>query len=258
MKRLAANALISIACTAIVIAMTPVAEAQRGEGRGRRDGRGFGRGGGLEVSLVGLANADEVQTALNLSDEQEGKIDEINDSLRRDRRDLFQQGDGEIREQMEKLNQEATAKLLEVLDEAQSKRLLGILAQVDVGAALNNAQIAKELSITDDQKKQLAEVRESNRDAMRDAWQKMQDQNLSREERRTKANELRTAAEEKLLAELTSDQQAQFAALKGEPVQIDRSRLFGRGEGRGRREGRGDRAREGAERTVESDSDRGA
>jgi Spy/CpxP family protein refolding chaperone len=237
---------VAIASMAMVAAMAQVADAQR-EGRGR-GGRGFGRGGGFgPMSTVQLATLDEVQAALNLSEEQKDKVKDIDDKLRQDRRDLFQEGGGNFREmraEMEKLSQEASTQLAEVLDETQNKRLLGILAQVDVGAALDNAAIATELSITDEQKTRLREARDSNWQAMRDARDEIRDQDLSREEMRAKFNELRTEAEKKLLAVLTSEQQAQLEALKGEPVEIDLSQLRrGRG-GEGRRGRDRDRDRE--------------
>ena len=186
MNRFTGRAWVAVASMAIVVAMAHVADAQREGGRGGRGaGRGgFGRGGGFGLTTVQLATAEEVQAALSLTDEQKDKVGQINDDLRQARRDLFQQGGdpGETQEEMQKLNQEATAKLTDTLDETQNKRLLGILAQVDVGSALNNPTIAKELNVTDEQKQQLADVRESNGRAMMDAFQEMQDQDLSREE----------------------------------------------------------------------------
>jgi Spy/CpxP family protein refolding chaperone len=211
-----------------------------------------------------LANINEVQDALKLSDEQKEKLDELNDDLRAARRELRdQQAD---RAEYRKLDEETSAKLAEALDETQNKRLLGILAQVSVDAALNNATIAKDLNITDDQKKALADARESNREAMRSAFE-AQGQDVSREQRMAKFNELRAAADKKLLAALTSEQQAQFDELKGDPVKIEMRQFGGgrggRGEGRGDRAGRGerrrDRDRDGDEGDAESNSaDRGA
>ena len=236
------------------MATAAVADAQREGGRGGRGRGGFGRGGGFGLTTVQLATVEEVQAALNLSDEQKDKVDQINDDLRQARRDLRDQG-GDFREmmgEMQKLNDEATAKLTEALDETQNKRLNGILAQLDVSAALNNASIAKELAITDEQKEQLAEVRDGNREAMGEAMRDLRDQNLSREEFGAKMNELRDEAGKKLLAALTAEQQAQFEALKGEPVKIDMSQFGfggrgGRGGDRGRDRDRGDRGGEAAE-----------
>jgi hypothetical protein len=234
------------------MATAQVAEAQR-EGRGR-GGRGFGgRGGFGSISAVQLvAEAEEVQSALKLTDDQMTKVEEINDQLREDRRDLFGQGGGggdfrAMREEMEKLNQEASAKLAEVLDEGQQKRLMGIQIQVNGADSLFEAAIAKELSVTDEQKEKLEEIRDENRQAMMDAREEFQD--LSREEMREKAQEMRAEADKKLLAALDSDQQSKYEALKGDPVEIDRSQFRGGFGGRG---GGG-----GGRRNRDNDNDQG-
>src|SRR5262245_12953919 len=267
MNRFTGRAWVAVAGVAIVLTMVHVADAQRGEGGrgGRGGGRGFGGRGGFGLSLVDLARADEVQAALKLSDEQKDKVTEIGDQFRDERRELFRQGGDprEMQEEMQKLNAEATEKLTKALDDTQNKRLLGILAQVDAGVALGNPTIAKELGITEDQKKALDEVRDSNREAMGTAMREMREQDLSRAEMTKQTDELRADAGKKLLAALTSDQQSQFEALKGEPVKIDMSqfRMGGRGGrgggggggGGGRGDGGGNRGGDGGGGAAESD-----
>ena len=213
----------TIAVVAIVVAMAEVAEAQREGGR-----RGAGRG--FPVSSVRLATADEVQAELKLSDEQKDRVAEINDKLRDDVRDAFQGGGGF--EQMQKLNQEASAKLAEVLDEGQQKRLLGISIQVNGPGSLVEPAVLKELNVSEEQKTKLADVREAGMRSFLDAFQEMREKDLSRDEMRPKFDELRRDTDEKLMAVLTSEQQAQLESLKGEPVEIDMSQFRGPG-GRG-------------------------
>ena len=67
-----------------------------------------------------------------------------------------------MREEMEKLNNEASAKLAEVLDDNQQKRLMGIQIQVNGANSLFDAAIAKELGVTEDQKTKLEETRQEN------------------------------------------------------------------------------------------------
>ncbi|MEX0610867.1 MAG: Spy/CpxP family protein refolding chaperone [Pirellulales bacterium] len=241
---------------AMVLALGQEAGAQRGEGRSGRGGRGFG------VSPVRLvAESEEVQAALNITPEQKEKAIEISDQLREDTRGVFQQQRGNFREmrtEMEKLARDASAKLAEVLDAQQQKRLMGISVQVNGAAALGDPGMAKELSITEEQKAKLAEVREEVMRSMRDAFQEMRDQDLSREEMRAKLNELRADTDKKLLAVLTTEQQQRFEALKGEPVEIDLSQFRGGFEGRGRRgeEERGERGRDRDEQQGKSESSR--
>jgi Spy/CpxP family protein refolding chaperone len=214
------------------VTMSQVAEAQRGEGRRGRGGRAFG------ASAARLATAEEVQTALNLSDEQKCKVEEINDELRDKARDVFQSGGGFG--ELQKLNQEASGKLAEVLDDEQDKRLMGILIQVNGPNAVYEPSVAKALNVTGEQQTELATIREENMQAMGEAFREMRD--LSREERRAKFDELRAESDKRVSGVLTPEQQTQLESLKGEPVEIDMSQFRGFG-GRGDRDGRGDRER---------------
>ena len=246
MRRFSSRIAALIAGLAIVLAVSPMALAQPPEGGRGRGGRGpgGGMGGPGVMSSVDLVGIEPVQAVLKLSDEQKTKITEITEKLREDRRELRQASEFN-REEMDKLNSAAAAKVAEVLDADQQKRLVGILAQISLGAALNEPSVVKELNITDDQKKKLAEVADENRQSMRGL------RDLSPDERREKMDSLRTEAENRIKAVLTSDQQAQLEQLKGEKFEVDMSRLFGRGGPGGRGEGgpgRGGRRGERGER----------
>jgi Spy/CpxP family protein refolding chaperone len=249
MKRISSKLLYAFAGMAIVLTAVEVAQAQR-EGGGRRGGRGMFGGGRFGVSSIRLAaEVEDVQAALKLTDEQKEKIGEINDELRDDLRETFRGGGQDFRaarEEMEKLNQEASTKLAEVLDENQNKRLMGITIQVNGASALTEPAIAKELNITDEQKEELNDARRSNFEAMRDARDEVED--LTGQERRTRMRELRDEADKKLLAVMTSEQQSKFEELKGEPVEVDLSELRNFGGGRGGRDGGGRRGGRGRDR----------
>jgi Spy/CpxP family protein refolding chaperone len=249
MSRFSSRFVAVIAGLAIVLVVSQMAVAQPPEGGRGEGGRGGGgpsggMGGPGMMSSVDLAGIEPVQAVLKLSDEQKTKVKEITDKLREDRREL-RQGSEFNREELDKLNHDAAAKLAEVFDESQQQRLVGILAQISLGAALNEPSVVKELNITDEQKKKLAEVADENRQSMRGL------RDLSPEERREKMGSLRTEAEKRILAVLTSDQQTQLEQLKGEKFELDMSRLFGRGGPGGRGEGgpgRGGRRGERGER----------
>jgi Spy/CpxP family protein refolding chaperone len=246
--------LAAFAATA-VLALSQIAEAQQGEGRsgprgpgGQRvmrgnSGAGFGAG-----SAVRLAAIPEVQKALKLSKDQKKEIEEINDELRDGFRKLLQEGGA--REGMQKVNEDAAAKLAEVLDDDQEKRLRGITIQLTgASAVMVDAELAKQLKITDEQKTRLEEIQQSNMRAMSEAFRAG---GVPDEGRRGKFEELRAEGQKKLLDVLTSEQQDQLNSLKGEEVKIDIMRLRGGGSGdrtrgggfggRGNRE-RGDRDR---------------
>lgn len=258
MSRFSSRVLPTIAAFAIVLVLVPMVTAQppggRGGGRGR-GGFGFGGGGFGFSGLQLAAQVKEVQEALKLSEEQVGKVTEINDKLRDDRRELFQQGGGDfqaMRADMEKLQDEANAKLAEVLDEGQQKRLMGIQIQVAGAASLFDKTIAEELGVTEDQRSQLREAQQEIGEAMQDAMAELRDKDLSREEMMAEMGKLRDRTrdenDKKLLAVLTEDQQDQYESLKGEKVEIDMSQFRGRGfggpggpGGRGGQDGRGRR-----------------
>ncbi len=242
----------AVVAVTVLLAISQIASAQPGEGRGRGgpDGGRF-RGGFGGASSARLASLEAVQDALKLSDAQTTKVEEINDQLRADFRKLLQEGGK--REEMQKLNQDASAKLAEVLDDQQEKRLRGIAIQVmGANAVVADPALAKELNVTDEQKSKLTEVQRSNMRAMGDAFREMRDSDSSGEDRRAKFEELRAEADKKMLAVLTSEQQEQLNALKGEKVEIDLSQLFSR-RGRGGFDGRGGRGeRDRGDRNRES------
>jgi hypothetical protein len=219
---------------ALVLAITPLAEAQRGRGRGF-----FGRG--LTISKVNLASAEQIQAALKMSAEQKTKVTEIADAYRTESRELRQDAGGDfasIREDMQELTNETTEKLMAALDEAQQKRLGELYIQAN-GASLltTDEKLQESLKVTADQKAKLAEVSEANGEAMREAFQDFQD--LSQEERTETLAKLRTEANEKLLAVLTEEQRGAFGKMQGEKMELDMTQLRGRGFGRGGRGGRG-------------------
>lgn len=254
MSRFSSKVCMLIAGVAFALIVSQLAIAQPPEGgRGRgRGGRGpGGMGGGFFNSTVDLAGIEQVQTELKLTDEQKSKIDEITSNLRDERRELRQRDNEFNREEMDKLNGAASTKVAEVLEEAQQKRLVGILAQVNVGAALRDANVTKELNVTDDQKKKLDDAAGEIRIAMRDSFEGFRD--LSPEERREKMTSMRADADKKFLAILTSDQQSQLEQMKGDKFELDMSQFRGRGGPGGRGEdgpARGGRRGERGERGL--------
>jgi Spy/CpxP family protein refolding chaperone len=245
------SVLLSLAAVCVAMILSQAATAQEG----RRGGRGFGMGFG--VPLVRLAANEEVQQVLKLNDEQKGNVDDLNDELRDEFRDLLQ--GGAEREEMQALVKSGSEKLNEILDDAQEKRLTEITIQAfGVNAVLFHPTLGEQLKVTDEQREELNDVQRENAGAMRDAFQDMQD--LSQEERRAKFDELRADADKKLTAVLTDEQRSQLESLKGEKVDIDISQLRGfggRGGGRGGRDRDRDRdggGRQREEQTQESTS----
>jgi Spy/CpxP family protein refolding chaperone len=186
--------------------------AQRGGGRGRR---------GFAVSRVQLSSLPAVQNNLMLTGEQKTKVNEIAEALSTARREAFQQGGGgdfaARLEQMNKLNAEHTEKLVAVLDEKQRTRLDQLFVQVNGAAALTDQNVAKSLTLTDEQTQKVSDVMAESGQAMRDAFQNQ----ASREERQKLVEE----RNEKLLAVLTAEQKQSFETMKGDALEIDLSQL---------------------------------
>jgi Spy/CpxP family protein refolding chaperone len=245
-----------VAGLAVVAMVSQSAVAQDGgQGRRGRGGGGF-MGGMMGPITAGRAiGAKEVQEALKLTDDQKTKIEKINDDSREAGRALFRQGGPPDMDKMVELSNDASKKIEESLEPEQQKRLVGILIQLNGPTAVADPGVAKELNITDDQKKTLHQIRQD----ARAEGEKMRDDNGSREDRQKKMQEIQDEVSKKILGALTSDQQAQLESLKGDKVEVDKSQLRGfggpGGPGGGRDGDRGGRrGRRGGDNNSESKS----
>jgi hypothetical protein len=218
------NRLYCIAAASVGLAVVWSQFASAQEGARRRAPFGAAR--------AQLATLTEVQADLKLTDAQRKSATEINDKLTEDRRNLFQGGGGgdfsAMIEKLQKLSDEASDKFVVTLDDGQRKRLTEIFVQANGARALNDSEIAESLKATDEQSKKLAEARQENSEAIRDAFQDLQ--GASPEGRRETFAKLREEGDGKLLAVLTADQRDKFGKMTGEEIEIDYAPLFpGRG-----------------------------
>lgn len=227
MNKTLLRSLLGLAAVAVVVLVAEPLFAQRGGGRGAGRMRSYPK--------ARLATLNEVQTDLKLTDEQKTKIAEIADQLQNDVRDLFTSGGPPDFEKLEKLNQDASAKVDEVLEADQQKRLTGITIQVNGAAALNDPAIREQLKFSEEQNAKFKEAQQANQQAGREFFNSFRD--MSPEERQTKRDELIQAADKRLMAVLTAEQQTAFEALKGEPLPVDLAPLMPRGFGGGRQRG---------------------
>jgi hypothetical protein len=129
-----------------------------------------------------------------------------------------------------KLTDEFDGKVKDLLSVDQFKRLKQIQIQSQGSAALNNPEMASELKLSDDQKKQLTELaREFARkqfDLFRDGGKP--------QERLAKRLELNTERDNKAIDLLTNEQKEKFAALKGSTFDTSPLGSGGRGGKRGK------------------------
>jgi hypothetical protein len=220
-----------LVAVALIVMATNSATAQEG---GRR-GRGFGRF--FIVQKVSLAQLKEVQEELKLSDELKEKVTTLNDDFSEQTRTVFEEAEGDrdkMREGFVKVQQETNAKLDELLDEKQRRRLQEIYIQVNGSSALQDEAVASALKISEEQQEKLEESRDASRQEFMDAGLR----DLDDEARTKKMEELNKSRDEKALAVLTEEQGAAFEKMKGDELEIDLSQLrgFGRGGGQGRRD----------------------
>jgi hypothetical protein len=208
-----------------------VAFCQPGGPGGPRGGFGFG------TNLLSLAQIDAVKKEIELLDEQAESLKKAGEEIRGQRsgdrpdfRNMSEQerekAFAEIQARREKENAAANAKAAEILLPHQIKRLKEISLQLRGITALSDADVAKQLQLSDDQKKKLEEISRQNRERGRELFQ-----SGDRDGLREKFDALRKEGEQKMLAVLTSEQKTSFEQLKGQPFKMPEG-AFGRGPGR--------------------------
>jgi Spy/CpxP family protein refolding chaperone len=248
------RAVVGILAISLTAACCESASAQGRGGRGGRGGFGmFGR----NIHQIDLATLPEVQEELALTDEQKTKVADLNDEFREERRALGGGGGGggggrggfspEAMAERAALNAEFASQLNEALEEAQQKRIGELYVQANGTAALSDEAIVAALMLTDEQKEELDDVRQDNREAMQDAF----DPDASREEQMATMEELRKENDEALLAVLTDEQRKAWDEMKGETLEMDLSSLQRRGGRGGRGGGGGGRGGDGGGRPAD-------
>lgn len=229
---------------AAVLGLASVTFAQGpGGGRGGFGGRG-GRG------LIGLANAEAVQKDAGIEADAKEKIAKLSTSFQEEMRSESS-GGGNFREMSQEERQKAMAKmtetrakleakflpqLKEILSAEQLKRVKEIHVQEQGASALTNAEFAKELGLSDDQQKKIADlIREYGEKTRglfgagagggdgggREAFAKMQEINKERDE--------------KVVGVLSAEQKEKFTAAKGKAFDLAALRQGGPGGGPGNR-----------------------
>ena len=257
-----------------VVAVQVDAQQRRGQGGRGQGGRGGGfqgRGGGGKLALLRI---DAIKKELELLDEQSTDIEKLGEELRAqrngDRPDFQNMTDEERRAAFEKLRaerealsdeeraaqdaerraqqleqqQQADAKLAEILLPHQMDRLAEIELQTQGVRALTTDAVVAQLGLSDEAKADIEETLRESGDRIRAEVQALfQDGN--RDGLREKIGELRKGIEEEVLAKLTSSQRDKFAEMKGDPFEMPEGvGGFGGPRGRGG-EGGGQRRRGG-------------
>jgi len=204
------------------ISTADFAYAQGGGG----GGRGPARGQQTRMRFE-LATLPEVQSELKLTDEQKKLASEQLAKMREKQASMTPggggAGGGAARAEMRKMGGDLDDTFSSKLDAAQSARMHGIIAQVNGGAALMDAAIAKALGITEEQSAKLKAANDASQAARREAMQGAQD--MSQDERAAAMTKLATEQTKSLMAVLTETQTKSFETLKGTELKIDMAPL---------------------------------
>jgi Spy/CpxP family protein refolding chaperone len=228
----------------LAVLVGTAAAQQQGQPGGRRPGSfggagnfgGPGAGGPLSL----LAN-EQVQKELELLPDQVADFTKLRDEMgskmrerfagmrelsEEDRRKKFD----EMRPEMEKMQKEMQDKMKEVLLPHQNDRLRELFVQARGAGALEDEGIANELKLSDDQKKQIADVRQKQREKMGALFQNRGQENG--DQRRSQFESLREESNKLTLDVLSSEQRDQFEKMKGEKADFELNAFGGFG-GRG-------------------------
>jgi Spy/CpxP family protein refolding chaperone len=227
---------------AVTLCVAGLASAQNpGGGRGGRGGAGFG-GGMMGGGVAQLLANEGVQKELKLTDEQKTKVKEFADAQRAKMADLRPQpGEQPDREKMQaamKAATEASDKFVkDTLNADQQKRIKQIQYQAMGMRAFSNEDVAKALSLTDEQKEKIKTLGADAQKDMQDLRADLQGGGDAATEARKKMTSLNKEYLAKATDTLTADQKKTWKDMTGEPV--DPSILQMQGGGRGNRGGAG-------------------
>jgi hypothetical protein len=225
-----------LSLVAVTLVASPV-WGQQGRGRG-----GFGR----QQSLVSLAGNEAVQKEIGLTDASKvtALAGDYRDALQKEMSGLDFAGIRDLPEAeraakmreltakseaaAKKVNETFEPKLKEALTADQLKRLGEIKLQASGIAALADAAVVKELALSEEQQKKIADIQaelDKTRSGLRGGGGNNQ-------EAFAKFRELTEQSLTKATDVLDAGQKDKFTALKGKPFDV--SQLGGRGGGRGK------------------------
>jgi Spy/CpxP family protein refolding chaperone len=206
--------------TAVALCVAGAASAQAPGGRGGRGGQGGGMMGG---GVAGLLANEGVQKELKLTDEQKTKVKEFADAQRAKMADLRPQpGEQPDREKMQaamKAATEASDKFVkDTLNADQQKRIKQIQYQAMGMRAFSNEDVAKALSLTDEQKEKIKTLGADAQKDMQDLRADLQGGGDAATEARKKMTSLNKEYLAKATDTLTADQKKTWKDMTGEPV----------------------------------------
>jgi hypothetical protein len=212
--------------------------AQQPEGRGGRGGRGVGA---MPMDAAQLLLNKSVQDELKLTDDQKAALAKVRDK-QMEAMQKARDADREKRGEIFRAAREETKKEVDKWKEAglkpeQARRLRQIELQNMHFRAFADADVQKELKMTDKQKDEVKEITEGvNKDVT-----ELRNSAQNPRELFPKIQALQKEATEKVAGLLTEDQKKTWKELVGEPFEVKMEgfgggRGFGKGKGKGNQE----------------------
>ena len=182
---------------------------------------------------VSLLRNPKVQEDLKLDEKQAAAIKKTFDDLNAKRREIYAPIPGitrqerakiiaEASKELQKYTAEQNKKLIEGLKAEQSKRLDQIVVQTQGLRALDDPRIAKELKITDEQKRKMAEARTKVAQDRRKLYAEIRAHKPDGAKHLEKLQEIAKAGDQKVLDALSKEQQEQFEKMKGKKIELGR------------------------------------
>lgn len=219
--------------TLLVIAAGAFAQGGGGQGRG-----GFGRMFNNPTMLLG---SKDVQTDLNLTDDQKTKINAILAKSREDmqsaRENAQASGSGFDPSVFQKIMEDATSQINTILTPDQQNRLKQIAIQNQKNRAILQPEVQDQLGLSQDQKDKIKSLDDAYNAAQGELRQKMRGaDDATRQSVRADMQKNTDALDAELGKVLTPDQAAKLKSMGGAPFtgKIEMPRFGGRGGGKGR------------------------
>jgi hypothetical protein len=226
-------ALRALAAGVAVVLVCPVLAQQPG-GRGGRGGFGGPGGGNPKLLLLNKSVQDE----LKLSDDQKADLQKVQEKQMAAMQKARESAGGD-REKMREAMQAAAEEAGKEIDKAssslkpeQTKRLKQIQLQVAGLRAFTEADVQKELKLTDKQTAEIKDINENLTKDMRDMFSG--GAGGDRAKMMEKMQELRKEALDKAAGLLTDEQKATWKTMVGEKFELKMEGGFGGGGGKGK------------------------
>lgn len=180
-----------------------LAQGRGGFGGDRGGGRG-GPGGGFSrtSSPAMLLGQDSVQKELQLTSQQVQAVKSISEQQRTAMSQAYQLDREERGEKIQKINQQTETMLGQVLSPQQQQRLMQISIQQQGTRAFERPDVVQGLGLTPEQLSQIQQIRDATSAEMAELFRKQME-------------EIRKAAEQKVVAVFTPEQQAKWNETRG-------------------------------------------